>query len=302
MRLVVTGAGGMLGCDVLRVAARAGHDVTALTRAELDVTDAAATTGAITRAAPDVVVNCAAWTDVDGAEAQEAAALAVNGTGAGNVAVAAGLGGATVVQVSTDYVFDGAKRTPYVESDATGPVGAYGRTKLAGERAVAAAGGRHAIVRTAWLFGRGGPNFVDTMLRLGRERDEVSVVTDQIGSPTWTGDLARALVSIAERETTGILHAAGSGSCSWFDFAREIFALTGVDCTVKATTTEAFPRPAPRPPWSVLGTERTDVPVLPSWQAGLSGYLTELSGRAAGDQAAAPPGAAQTTTTNGARA
>ena len=289
MRLVVTGAGGMLGRDVVRVACGAGHDVTALARTQLDITDADATTEAVVQAAPDVVMNCAAWTDVDAAEAQEAAALAVNGTGAGNVAGAAALAGAAIVHVSTDYVFDGTKRTPYVESDPTGPIGAYGRTKLAGEQAVAAAGGRHAIVRTAWLFGLGGPNFVDTMLRLGRERDEVSVVTDQIGCPTWTGHLAGALVSIAERGTTGILHGAGSGSCSWFAFAREIFDLAGVACTVNATTTEAFPRPAPRPAWSVLATERIDAPTLPPWREGLSGYLAERE-------------AAETTATNGARA
>ena len=172
------------------------------------------------RARAQAVVNCAAYTDVDGAEADWANAEAVNCTGAGNVAAAAAKAGAAIVHVSTDYVFDGSKREPWLESDATGPLGVYGETKLGGEHAVAEATSRHAIVRTAWLFGAGGRNFVDTMLALGAEREEVSVVTDQVGCPTWTGHLAGALVELAERhDETGIHHIAGAGSCSWNELA-----------------------------------------------------------------------------------
>ena len=181
--------------------------------------------------------------------------------------------GAFVVHLSTDYVFDGDKREPWVESDLVAPLSAYGRTKLAGERAVARVTADHAIVRTAWLFGAGGRNFVDTMLRLGAERNEVQVVHDQVGSPTWTGHLAAGLVELAKRRTPGILHLAGAGGCSWHEFAVAIFAEAGLDVRVVAVTSDAFPRPAPRPAWSVLGTEHPDPIVLPPWREGLAAYL-----------------------------
>jgi dTDP-4-dehydrorhamnose reductase len=274
MKLLVTGAGGMLGRAVVEAAQRRGHDVRAATRADLDITDAEALRRALAAAHPRAVVNCAAYTDVDGAEADRFAAFAVNGKGAGNVAAAAAGIGAAIVHVSTDYVFDGTKREPWLESDAVAPLGAYGASKLAGERAVAAANPAHAIVRTAWLFGAGGRNFVDTMLALGAEREEVSVVTDQIGCPTWTGHLAAALVELAERPgAAGVHHIAGAGSCSWNELAIEVFERAGIDCRVLPTTTAAFPRPAPRPAYSVLGTERRDPLVLAPWQDGVAGYL-----------------------------
>src|SRR3954465_3330487 len=183
MRLLVTGAGGMLGRDVLRAAERAGHEAHGFARAELDVPDQASVDRAFRDVRPDAVVNCAAWTDVDAAEAEEGAATLVNGMGAGAVALAAHRFGSTVVHVSTDYVFDGTKTTPYVESDPTGPRSAYGRSKLAGEEAGAQAPPRHPVGRASWLFGVGGPNFVKTMLRLASERAEVAVVTDQVGCP-----------------------------------------------------------------------------------------------------------------------
>jgi dTDP-4-dehydrorhamnose reductase len=180
------------------------------------------------------------------------------------------------VHVSTDYVFDGTKSTPWVESDPVGPIGAYGRSKLAGEEEVAAAGGEHAIVRSAWLFGAGGRNFIDTMLALGDDRDEVSVVADQVGSPTWTGHLAEALIELAERRgDVGIFHAAGAGACSWYELAVEVFARSGVRCRVLPTTAERYARPAPRPAYSVLGTERDAAPILPPWQQGVAAYLAE---------------------------
>lgn len=275
MRLLVTGAGGMLGQAVVAVAARLGHEVAALDSAALDVTDAVAVHDTVAEAQPRAIVNCAAWTDVDGAEEHKQQALAVNGAGAGNVAHAADGAGARVVHVSTDYVFDGRKTIPYVEDDPPAPLGAYGRTKLAGEEAVAAACRDHAIVRTAWLFGSGGRNFVDTMLGLGAERDEVRVVTDQVGCPTWTGHLAPALVELAERPDTGVFHAAAAGRCSWYELAVEAFALAGVSCRVVPATSESFPRPAPRPAFSVLESIRPEAPVLPPWQEGLRGHLAQ---------------------------
>src|SRR4051812_2835106 len=251
MRLLVTGAAGMLGTDV--VAAAAGHDVIALARAELDVADADAVRAAVRDVRPEAIVNCAAWTDVDGAEAHEAAATAINGDAAGHVAAAAAEVRAHVVQVSTDYVFAGDAAEPYREDAPTGPRTAYGRSKLAGERAVAAAApDAHAIVRTAWLFGPHGKNFVDTMLALAATRDELSVVDDQVGSPTYSGHLAPALVAIAERRLPGVLHATGSGTCTWYDLARA--TLAGQPVTIHPCTTDEFPRPAPRPAYSVLGS------------------------------------------------
>jgi dTDP-4-dehydrorhamnose reductase len=273
MRLLVTGAAGMLGTDVVALATPA-HDVVAFTRADLDITDADAVRAAVRDTRPDAVINCAAYTNVDAAEADETAARAINGDGAGHVAAAAAEAGAHVVHVSTDYVFAGDARTPYPEDAPTGPIGAYGRTKLAGEIAVAdASPDAHAIVRTAWVFGPHGKNFVDTMLRVGPERGEVKVVDDQLGCPTYTGHLAGALIAVAQERTQGVLHVAGGGQCTWFDLARETFARAGLDVTVHPCTTDEFPRPAARPSYSVLRSTRSDAPVLPPWQEGLAAHL-----------------------------
>jgi dTDP-4-dehydrorhamnose reductase len=247
----------MLGQDVVRATGGEG-----LARADLDVTDARAVRAAI--GPDDLVINCAAWTDVDGAEEHPDEALRVNRDGAGNVAVAAG----AVAYVSSDYVFDGRKRSPYLESDPTGPLSSYGRSKLAGERATAAANPRHWIVRSAWLFGAGGGNFVETMLRLG---PQVRVVDDQVGSPTFTVHLAETLAALVERDDFGVHHLAAAGSCSWYEFAREIFERAGRDVELSPCTTDEFPRRAPRPAWSVLGSERGHR--LPHWRDGLQAYL-----------------------------
>ena len=276
MRLLVTGAAGMLGTDVAAAAGRAGHEVLELARADLDVLDAAAVRRAVEDARPDAVVHCAAYTNVDGAEADEAAATALNGAAAGHVAGAAHAVGAFTVHVSSDYVFDGSASAPYVESSPTAPLGAYGRSKLAGEHAVAAAApGAHAIVRTAWLFGAHGPNFVATMLRLAGERDALSVVDDQVGCPTFTGHLAPALLRLAEARAAGIHHVAGGGACSWYDLAAATFAVRGVEIELTRGRTADLGRPAPRPAFSVLRTERPDTPVLESWETGLHAYLEE---------------------------
>ncbi len=281
MRILITGAGGMLGHDVQRAAEAAGHAPVAIPRPSLDITDPAAVAAAVQAAAPDVVVNCAAWTDVDGAEARFGDALAVNGAGAGHVAAAAHAVGAWTIHVSTDYVFDGSKREPYLESDPVGPVSAYGRSKLAGEEEVArAAPGRHTIVRSAWLFGAHGRCFPKTILRLASERDELSVVSDQIGCPTFTGHLAAALVELAEAPRAGILHVAATGTGSWWEFAAAVVAAAGARCEVRPITTAEYPTPARRPAYSVLGTER-GAPVLPTWQDGLAAFLSERAGVAA---------------------
>jgi len=275
MKLLVTGAAGMLGRDVMLAAGNAGHDLVGFGRAELDITDSAALRKKFDLERPDVVINCAAWTDVDGAEAEEPAAFAVNGTGAGNVAAAAAAVGASVVYVSSDYVFDGAKAAPYVESDQVAPLSAYGRTKLAGEEATIAANKRYFVVRSAWLFGIGGPNFVETMLRLAASGNEVLVVRDQVGSPTYTWHLAYGIVRLIEGIEFGIHHMAAAGQCSWYEFAREIFEQAKVECKVLSITTEEFGRPAPRPPFSALTSQREHAIRLPSWQDGLAGYLAQ---------------------------
>jgi dTDP-4-dehydrorhamnose reductase len=280
----------MLGRDVMRSGERAGHELLGLARGELDIADADAVERAFARAHADLgslhgAVNCAAWTDVDGAEAHPTEAHAVNADGAGNLARAAVASGIPLVHVSTDYVFageapldaTGAPR-PYLESDPTGPRSVYGQSKLAGEQAVLAASPRHAVVRSSWLFGVHGHNFVATMLRLAAERDAVQVVTDQIGCPTWTGHLAPALIGLLERELSGLAHLAGGGHVSWNGFAQEIFRQADVSCRVEPASSAEVARPAPRPAWSALASERDDLLPLPDWRDGLAGYLAARAG------------------------
>ena len=239
----------------------AGDDVGALTRTEWDVTQPPP------ELAPAVVLHAAAWTDVDGAEASPEGALAVNAVGTRN---AVGLG-APVVYFSTDYVFDGAKREPYVESDEPAPLSAYGRSKLAGEREIHEGW----IVRSSWLFGTRGHNFVRTMLELGSERGEVAVVDDQRGCPTYVGHLAAATRRILELPR-GVWHVAGGGHCTWADFAEAIFEEAGVSCRVLRVSSDELDRPAPRPAYSVLRSERPEAPVLPHWRDGLRECLERL--------------------------
>jgi dTDP-4-dehydrorhamnose reductase len=275
MKVLVAGAAGMLGRDVMLAAGNAGHDVIGFGRNEMDVARADSVKRRVELERPDVIINCAAWTDVDGAETAEEAAFTVNGAGAGNVAAAARAVGAAVVYVSTDYVFDGRKGQPYVESDQPAPLSAYGRTKLAGEEATAAANKRHFIVRSAGLFGIGGPNFVATMLRLAETQSEVLVVRDQVGSPTYTWHLAYGIVRLIEGLEYGIHHMAAAGKCSWYEFAREIFEQAKVDTKVLSGTTEMLGRPAPRPAFSALTSGHQHAIRLPSWHDGLAGYLAQ---------------------------
>jgi dTDP-4-dehydrorhamnose reductase len=285
MRILVVGANGMLGHDVLRAGERAGHELIAIDLPELDITDGGAVTAFFERERPEASINCAAWTDVDGAESKEDLARAVNATGAGNLARAAAQIGTPLLHISTDYAFDGTaphdtegRERPYVESDPTGPRSVYGKTKLEGEREVLEASQRHTVVRTAWLYGVDGKNFVDTMLRLAGEREAVQVVDDQVGSPTWSGHLAPAILGLLEREVSGLVHLTGAGEVSWNGFAKEIFRQAEVDCRVEPASSEQMARPAPRPAYSVLVSERDDVLPMPPWQDGLAGYLAARNG------------------------
>jgi dTDP-4-dehydrorhamnose reductase len=278
MKVLIAGANGQLGKDMVLAAGNVGHDVVGYGRAEMDVADAEAVKRRIDMDRPDMVINCAAWTDVDGAETAEDGAFAVNGTGAGNVAAAAAReAGAAVVFVSTDYVFDGEKGAPYVESDQPAPLSAYGRTKLAGEEATAAANPRHFIVRSSGLFGIGGGNFVATMLRLAESTNEVLVIRDQVTSPTYTWHLAYGLTRLIDGIEYGIHHMAAAGQCSWYEFAREIFEQANVDCKVLSGTTEMLGRPAARPAFSAMVSQREHAITLPSWNDGLAGYLAQRS-------------------------
>jgi dTDP-4-dehydrorhamnose reductase len=280
VKLLVTGAGGMLGTDVVRAAQFVNHEVVALGRAELDVTDAGAALRCLVEERPDAVVNCAAYTNVDAAEDDLESAMETNAEGARNVAAAAAEVAAKIVFMSTDYVFDGSKPEPYVESDEPRPLSVYGQSKLAGERETQAANPHHFVVRSSWLFGAAGRNFVETMLSLGAEHGEVLVVRDQVGSPTYTAHLADALIRLIDTEAYGIHHLAARGECSWYEFAQEIFRQAGVECRVMSCTTAELARPAPRPAYSVLGTERADAIYLPQWTEGLRSYLAERAVRA----------------------
>jgi len=272
---LVTGAAGMLGRDLVDVLQQHGARFTAVDHPELDITDAAAVHARV--AGHDVVINAAAWTDVDGAEADESGATAVNGAGAGNLAAACAATGARLLHLSTDYVFAGDATAPYPEDAPTAPINAYGRSKLAGEVAVRellpAAG---YVVRTAWLYGANGRNFVTTMLKLATDRDTLDVVRDQRGQPTWSYSLARRLVELGERARqgaapAGTYHATSCGVTTWYDFARAIFEEAGLDPDrVHPTTSDRFPRPARRPSYSVLGHARwrdVDLSPLPDWRA-----------------------------------
>lgn len=276
-RWVVTGAAGMLGRDVLT--ALEGRDVLALARADLDVTDVAAVARAVTGA--DVVVNCAGWTAVDLAEDDEAGAFAANAIGPQRLASASAAAGARLVHVSTDYVFDGGATEPYGEGAPLSPRSAYGRGKAAGEWAVRATAPEHSyILRTAWLYGEHGPNLPATMLRLLAGRDGLEVVDDQRGQPTWTRDLARRIVEVVDADApVGTYHATASGDVTWYRLVRRLADLVGMDPDrVRPTTTEAFPRPAPRPAYSVLGHaawSRTGLPPMRAWEEALTEAVAE---------------------------
>jgi len=276
-RYLVAGAAGMLGHDLQR--ALAGRDLRALGRSELDITDRAAVRDAVRDI--DVVINAAAYTAVDAAEEHEDEAYAINATGAANLARAAADAGARFVQVSTDYVFHGDATSPYAEDAPLDPLGAYGRTKAAGERLAREAHPAPHIVRTAWLYGAHGANFVTTMLRLARERETVMVVDDQRGQPTWSRDLAYAIVALLDADAApGVYHGTSTGETSWYGLARAVFAEAGLDPErVRPTDTASFPRPAPRPAYSVLGHgawSAAGLAPIRDWRDALHEALPEL--------------------------
>ncbi|MFB7631981.1 dTDP-4-dehydrorhamnose reductase [Streptomyces sp. NPDC056149] len=277
---LVTGAGGMLARDVLDRLATAGRPAVAATRADLDVTDPEAVRAALAAHRPSVVVNCAAWTAVDAAEDHEHRARAVNATGPRLLADACRTAGSVLLQVSTDYVFDGRARTPYPEDAPTAPRSAYGRTKLAGERAVRTLlPDTGYVVRTAWLYGAGGRNFIRTVTELERTRPTLDVVNDQWGQPTWSADLATHLVELGGRALAGaapagVYHGTSTGATTWFALCREVFRLLGADPErVRPTTGDRFPRPAPRPAYSALAHDRwhaAGMSPLPHWRTALT--------------------------------
>ncbi|TQM64014.1 dTDP-4-dehydrorhamnose reductase [Humibacillus xanthopallidus] len=276
LRVLVTGAGGMLAYDLVPRLHAAGHQVTAFSRGDLDVTDAGECIAGV--AGHDLVINTAAHTAVDAAETEEGIAFSINAVGAANLARACTHAGARMVQISTDYVFDGTATEPYAVDHPIAPRSAYGRTKAAGEWAVQALCTDYWIVRTAWLYGHGGPNFVSTMLRLAGERETLSVVDDQRGQPTSTVDLSDLLLRLVEANApSGTYHGTSSGETTWCGFARAIFEESGLDpARVQPTTTEAFPRPAPRPAYSVLShasLAAADVPAVRPWRPGLAAHL-----------------------------
>lgn len=279
-RWLVTGAGGQLGSDLVAVLSSAGDEVVGLSRSELDIADERAVRRAIDEVWPDVVVNAAAYTAVDAAETDEEAAARVNAVGPG-VLAAATSGRARLLHVSTDYVFDGQATTPYAENAEPAPRSAYGRTKLAGERGALSVHPDAYVVRTAWVYGAGGSNFVKTMAALESQRETVSVVDDQRGSPTWSRDLAYGLVSLGRSAATpGIYHCTNAGEATWYDLARAVFEELGADPDrVQPTTSDAFVRPAPRPAYSVLGTGRwraAGLPLLRDWRLALKAAFAEI--------------------------
>jgi dTDP-4-dehydrorhamnose reductase len=274
---LVLGAGGMLGGAVTEALEEAYPGTVSATRAEADVTDRFRLEAELERLRPDVVINCAAYTDVDGCEIDRDRARRVNAEGAGNVAIAAAATGSRVVQVSTDFVFDGRHSVPYTEDDPPAPLSEYGRTKLDGERRVAAATTEHLIVRTSWLYGRGRSNFVDSIRTRAANGGTLRVVNDQFGSPTYVADLARALALLIGRDARGLVHFANAGVCSRYDLAREILAAGGSGaCELKAITTGEAGRIAARPAYSALDTSRYSRLVGESpraWQEAIHDYL-----------------------------
>lgn len=286
MRLLVFGRTGQVATELARLAAAQGLELTALGRGEADLSDPAACARAVAGTGAEAVINAAAWTAVDRAEAEEAAARIVNAEAPGAMARAAAARGLPFLQVSTDYVFDGSGTRPWRETDRPAPLGAYGRGKLAGEEAVRAAGGRHAILRTSWVFSAHGTNFVRTMLRLGAERRELRVVGDQIGGPTPAADIAAALLALAralrDGAAGGTFHFAGAPDTSWAGFAREVMARAGLDCRIEEIPGSAWPTPAARPLNSRLdcgALQRAFGIARPDWRAGLDTVLAELAGK-----------------------
>jgi dTDP-4-dehydrorhamnose reductase len=283
MKVAVVGASGQLGCDLVSTFAGAGHEVFGLTHAQIEIADLDSVFATLRSLQPDLVVNTAAMHHVDKCETQPETAYAINALGARNLALAVRDMGSVLVHVSTDYVFDGDKERPYEESDSPRPLSVYGNTKLAGEYFVCATLDRSFVVRTSAIYGMNpcrakGMNFIDLMLKLARERGEVHVVDDEIVTPTSTIELARQIVVLSDSDCFGLYHATAEGSCSWFEFARTIFTMTGSRVTLKPAAPGEFPAKVQRPKYSVLENrmlKSRELNVFSSWQDGLRQYLQQ---------------------------
>jgi dTDP-4-dehydrorhamnose reductase len=279
VRILLTGGAGQLGRELLDTAAAQGHEVRSTTRAECDITSAAQVRAVLDDAAPDVLINCAAWTRVDAAEAEGESAFLINAIGPRVLAGACARRDILLAHISTDYVFDGSATSPIDEWQRPNPRCVYGASKLAGEHEVRALARRHLVIRTSWLYGREGPNFVLTMLRAAATRPELRVVSDQVGSPTWTGHLAPVVLRAIARDVPGTLHLTNSGVVSWHGFAEAIVAAAGRSTRVIPITTAEYPTAAPRPAYSVLDNRAWRLlgeDPLPDWREGLTSYLATL--------------------------
>jgi dTDP-4-dehydrorhamnose reductase len=280
MKVLVTGANGQLGTDVVALF-QGSNEVIGVGRNEMDITNLDQCIQVIEKHQPDVIIHCAAYTAVDLAEEEEDIAYQVNAYGSRNLAIAAERVGSKICYISTDYVFDGTAAKPYREYDNTNPTSVYGKSKRAGESLVQALSSKFFIVRTSWVYGLHGNNFVKTMLKLAVGRDQLKVVNDQVGSPTFTEDLAEFLLRLVATENYGIYHASNSGVCSWYDFAKVIFEESNISITVNPCTTEEFPRPAPRPKYSVMehmSIRANGFDDLRPWQEGLRDFLKKNNG------------------------
>jgi dTDP-4-dehydrorhamnose reductase len=276
MKIIVTGANGQLGQELVRQLQQTNFELYPFTKSELDITNENIVNEVITKIEPDIIINAAAYTKVDQAEIEEETAYLVNAFGQRNLAVAAEKVGAKICYISTDYVFDGSSMIPYREYDRTNPLGVYGKSKLVGEELTKSLSSRYFIVRTAWVYGEFGQNFVKTMLRLAKEKEEINVVNDQIGSPTYTVDLAHFIIDLVQTDKFGIYHCTNSGSCSWYEFAIAIFEESNINVKVNPITTKQFPRPAARPKYSVLDNFAMKVngfPMLRHWHEALKEFL-----------------------------
>ena len=275
MKILITGAYGMLGSDLREVLKN--HELIVTGSKDLDITDEGDVIDFIDENSPDIVINAAAYTAVDDCETNYDEAYAVNAIGPKNLAVACKKQDIPLVHISTDYVFDGSKRTPLLENDPLGPQSAYGKTKLEGEKFIQEYADKYFILRTAWLYGLHGNNFVQTMLSLAENHDEITVVDDQIGSPTYSLDLAVSIANLLNSDKYGIYHLTNEGECSWYEFSKRIFELSDVDVKVLPVTTEEFPRPAPRPHYSVLSNQKwikAGFPPMRKYEEALSDYLS----------------------------
>ena len=270
MKVLITGAGGMLGQDLCPLLEDEGYDVIETRSKTMDITDKEKVLEVFAEQAPDLVIHCAAYTNVDGAEEDFETALLINEKGTENVAIAAEKADIPIVYISTDYVFDGTADKPYKPDDKPNPVDNYGLSKLKGEEAVKKHCKKHYIIRTSWLYGHHGKNFVETMISLGKKMPEVRVVDDQVGCPTWSVALSEAIIKLLEDEADfGTYHVCGSGKTSWYGFTKEIFKLAGIKTPVIPVTTAEFPRPAKRPAYSVMENGG----ICPDWKVSLRQYM-----------------------------